>query len=114
SGLLLVTLFCFIAPVHQPSILSFPRRSSSDLLPAPLSACYAALSRGTAAAEGSRVAAFLGLPFERRSLTVIAVMTHRPINKGRRSEEHTSELQSRENVVCRLLLEKKKRQEKQL
>src|SRR5690606_7917070 len=27
----------------------------------------------------------------------------------RRSEEHTSELQSRENLVCRLLLEKKKR-----
>src|SRR5690606_41473855 len=26
----------------------------------------------------------------------------------RRSEEHTSELQSRENIVCRLLLEKKK------
>src|SRR5690606_40649064 len=31
-----------------------------------------------------------------------------------RSEEHTSELQSRENLVCRLLLEKKKyNQEKQ-
>src|SRR5690606_39404609 len=27
---------------------------------------------------------------------------------SRRSEEHTSELQSRENLVCRLLLEKKK------
>src|SRR5690606_6354711 len=27
---------------------------------------------------------------------------------GPRSEEHTSELQSRENLVCRLLLEKKK------
>src|SRR6266511_4435537 len=27
---------------------------------------------------------------------------------GERSEEHTSELQSRENLVCRLLLEKKK------
>src|SRR5690606_40694927 len=27
-----------------------------------------------------------------------------------RSEEHTSELQSRENLVCRLLLEKKKQQ----
>src|SRR5690606_18581367 len=27
---------------------------------------------------------------------------------GQRSEEHTSELQSRENLVCRLLLEKKK------
>src|SRR5690606_41138161 len=28
-----------------------------------------------------------------------------------RSEEHTSELQSRENLVCRLLLEKKNRNE---
>src|SRR5690606_42155811 len=28
---------------------------------------------------------------------------------GLRSEEHTSELQSRENIVCRLLLEKKKK-----
>src|SRR5690606_42137234 len=28
--------------------------------------------------------------------------------QGKRSEEHTSELQSRENLVCRLLLEKKK------
>src|SRR5439155_5111524 len=28
---------------------------------------------------------------------------------GRRSEEHTSELQSRGHLVCRLLLEKKKR-----
>src|SRR5690606_29158820 len=28
--------------------------------------------------------------------------------RGQRSEEHTSELQSRENLVCRLLLEKKK------
>src|SRR5690606_18565054 len=30
---------------------------------------------------------------------------------GIRSEEHTSELQSRENLVCRLLLEKKKTRE---
>src|SRR5690606_40327522 len=29
-------------------------------------------------------------------------------NAAKRSEEHTSELQSRENLVCRLLLEKKK------
>src|SRR5690606_42091795 len=29
--------------------------------------------------------------------------------EGLRSEEHTSELQSRENLVCRLLLEKKKK-----
>src|SRR5690606_41812524 len=31
----------------------------------------------------------------------------RPILRMNRSEEHTSELQSRENLVCRLLLEKK-------
>src|SRR5690606_41429954 len=30
-----------------------------------------------------------------------------PRSRFRRSEEHTSELQSRENLVCRLLLEKK-------
>src|SRR5262249_58888326 len=30
--------------------------------------------------------------------------------KGHRSEEHTSELQSLTNLVCRLLLEKKKKQ----
>src|SRR3712207_6849443 len=30
----------------------------------------------------------------------------------RRSEEHTSELQSRQYLVCRLLLEKKKKQNK--
>src|SRR5215475_15616254 len=34
--------------------------------------------------------------------------------KRRRSEEHTSELQSRENLVCRLLLEKKKKKKKNM
>src|SRR5690554_7120344 len=32
---------------------------------------------------------------------------------GKRSEEHTSELQSRPHLVCRLLLEKKKKQSSQ-
>src|SRR2546422_3051814 len=32
----------------------------------------------------------------------------RPADSGSRSEEHTSELQSRLHLVCRLLLEKKK------
>src|SRR5690606_40624051 len=36
-------------------------------------------------------------------VTVLVEAGNRP-----RSEEHTSELQSRENLVCRLLLEKKK------
>src|SRR5690606_40723154 len=31
------------------------------------------------------------------------------LHQSTRSEEHTSELQSRENLVCRLLLEKKKK-----
>src|SRR6185436_21158989 len=31
-----------------------------------------------------------------------------PSERGRRSEEHTSELQSPDHLVCRLLLEKKK------
>src|SRR5207302_2688721 len=35
------------------------------------------------------------------------------VETGRaRSEEHTSELQSRENLVCRLLLEKKKKKKR--
>src|SRR5690554_7748610 len=33
-------------------------------------------------------------------------------NSGKRSEEHTSELQSRPHLVCRLLLEKKKKKKK--
>src|SRR5690606_39372019 len=35
------------------------------------------------------------------------------LRKKDRSEEHTSELQSRENLVCRLLLEKKKKNKTQ-
>src|SRR5216684_7968961 len=35
-----------------------------------------------------------------------------PPGKSGRSEEHTSELQSRLHLVCRLLLEKKKKKEK--
>src|SRR5436309_11777527 len=38
------------------------------------------------------------------------LLDHAPV----RSEEHTSELQSRENLVCRLLLEKKKKKYKTL
>src|SRR5690606_41757115 len=38
----------------------------------------------------------------------IAILSRNPNLYSTRSEEHTSELQSRENLVCRLLLEKKK------
>src|SRR5690606_42133180 len=49
-------------------------------------------SSGPAIPASSITASFISTPAERRS------------------EEHTSELQSRENLVCRLLLEKKKLQ----
>src|SRR5258707_2243897 len=42
-------------------------------------------------------------------LTPQPTQTHSPSTSSRlRSEEHTSELQSRQYLVCRLLLEKKK------
>src|SRR2546422_6994155 len=48
----------------------------------------------------------------RHLLLVDAVFLDRPLvdrhRVGERSEEHTSELQSRLHLVCRLLLEKKK------
>src|SRR2546430_13353359 len=47
-------------------------------------------------------------------MTVITITTvgygeTRPLDANGRSEEHTSELQSQSNLVCRLLLEKKKK-----
>src|SRR2546430_5044853 len=44
-----------------------------------------------------------GLALRRRWLILGVVLV------GSRSEEHTSELQSQSNLVCRLLLEKKKK-----
>src|SRR5690606_40869179 len=43
-----------------------------------------------------------------RTSTSWRTATATPARTADRSEEHTSELQSRENLVCRLLLEKKK------
>src|SRR2546422_4032475 len=43
----------------------------------------------------------------------IAALYHVPLKNVARSEEHTSELQSRLHLVCRLLLEKKKKTTKQ-
>src|SRR5690349_23179921 len=46
-------------------------------------------------------------PSRRRSTTSVPPRSAGPAG-GSRSEEHTSELQSRRDLVCRLLLEKKK------
>src|SRR3712207_8084345 len=59
------------------------------------------------AAEDRRVP---GLPLRRPPLSFLR-QEHPAAERGRarhRSEEHTSELQSRQYLVCRLLLEKKK------
>src|SRR5688572_33415370 len=44
-----------------------------------------------------------------RRLRSCTFTSARAAHRGRRSEEHTSELQSQSNLVCRLLLEKKKK-----
>src|SRR5688572_32303920 len=49
-----------------------------------------------------------GPPAERRSCSSRTSLPRRPRWRRARSEEHTSELQSQSNLVCRLLLEKKK------
>src|SRR5436305_2808090 len=49
------------------------------------------------------------------ALASLAIFSNSPIEKmakdASRSEEHTSELQSRPHLVCRLLLEKKKQRQ---
>src|SRR2546427_4557889 len=49
--------------------------------------------------------------WKRRSRRIPRVEASSAERKWARSEEHTSELQSQSNLVCRLLLEKKKNQQ---
>src|SRR5436305_7865196 len=60
------------------------------------------LALGVAVARHVQPMPSPALPILRRS--------QQPIHYRGRSEEHTSELQSRPHLVCRLLLEKKKKQ----
>src|SRR3712207_8142903 len=67
---------------------------------------YTTLFRSPRAAQGRR-----RVLRPARSQPTVAVAVHRRVAPERtdaRSEEHTSELQSRQYLVCRLLLEKKK------
>src|SRR3712207_8816598 len=52
-----------------------------------------------------RLGGRLGLPASEQQLALVSPA----ISGVERSEEHTSELQSRQYLVCRLLLEKKKK-----
>src|SRR5438093_8557837 len=73
---------------------------------------YTTLFRSRELASGDLVEAVVPIwaarGAERRVVGVIVVGTHVTDRLEARSEEHTSELQSLTNLVCRLLLEKKK------
>src|SRR2546421_2414053 len=71
---------------------------------------YTTLFRSLAGA-GRRVAAphFVDLPAARQHRS--ADLRDGDFRRRGRSEEHTSELQSRSDLVCRLLLEKKKKKQ---
>src|SRR2546421_8373272 len=57
-------------------------------------------------------AASSSFPFRRKSLATSGSRSWFSGPPWDRSEEHTSELQSRSDLVCRLLLEKKKKKKK--
>src|SRR5690606_40646496 len=85
---------------------SFPTRRSSDLFPAPTS-----LHHPPRHLPAQRILHQLirAAPLDQPQLVHLAPrQRYEPRRLRLRSEEHTSELQSRENLVCRLLLEKKK------
>src|SRR5690606_40423489 len=95
------------------ALLSFPTRRSSDLI------LITEAARGEGGylynAKGERfLENYIPNKMELGPRDLISQAIISEYNAGRgfkgpygRSEEHTSELQSRENLVCRLLLEKK-------
>src|SRR5690242_21321151 len=94
----------FSEPASTRNLPSFPTRRSSDLV----DECQATLIEAEAL---EAITAERGIAVEagqhRRNLVT---RKRRPArSRSDRSEEHTSELQSHVNIVCRLLLEKKKR-----
>src|SRR5690606_39908233 len=85
---------------------SFPTRRSSDLRTPgrwPISCC--STCRGNPIDGAAAAASPVPRCDEPAAVYYTGKATHR--SREERSEEHTSELQSRENLVCRLLLEKK-------
>src|SRR5437870_9133953 len=92
---------------------SAPGLPAPSALPAPSSARTPGASAAAVRAAASRAAA---RPARAPGTSSVRMVGH-PLGHGpdrideRRSEEHTSELQSRGHLVCRLLLEKKKTQQ---
>src|SRR5699024_12602329 len=108
SPLSLILCFHFLsfprssAPLH---LCSFPTRRSSDLS-AVVNGPYVCGS-SISARLARRAASFGSDTVARRVGPYRSVKLSPPLIS--RSEEHTSELQSRFDLVCRLLLEKKKK-----
>src|SRR3712207_7730432 len=75
-----------------------------------------ALAGGLLVLAGALSYAGGALYFQRRFATLppLAVVAGTLVGCAVRSEEHTSELQSRQYLVCRLLLEKKKKNKQQI
>src|SRR5204862_8004052 len=105
-------IFLLQADYHPPTPHSFPTRRSSDLFRVRL--CDPAELAFPVAVEHNPVdVAGLRTRFPavgtRGAKTNVGSRAGRVVSIQQRSEEHTSELQSRRDLVCRLLLEKKKR-----
>src|SRR5206468_8744709 len=99
----LYSTFFFSSAVDHRALHSFPTRRSSDLV---TSSC----SRPSTCRRRWRHSIPRVQTTSRRSESKLRQDSHqRWLSCARtRSEEHTSELQSRSDLVCRLLLEKKK------
>src|SRR2546422_7568884 len=86
---------------RPPRSTLFPYTTSSDLSNGDRARAFAGYMRiHTLEATG-------GLTYARMGRFVAKPGTPAKLTDGHRSEEHTSELQSRLHLVCRLLLEKK-------
>src|SRR5207302_11282446 len=101
-------------PCPTPRLHSFPTRRSSDLAgtkPGPAAEVLLRWPQSERNAGAPSFAFFTkgGIPQIYNFLEVAETDVMRIVFSfsSYRSEEHTSELQSRENLVCRLLLEKK-------
>src|SRR5690606_41897254 len=103
----------FICCVYLRGLHSFPTRRSSDLLPSKTlstsSGSASSVSSTPTSEPPMRLPTALPPACPEKPMPTFT-LSHRSLSSSRaeRSEEHTSELQSRENLVCRLLLEKKK------
>src|SRR5690606_41601043 len=109
---LALQLFSCLHAACVPLLLhSFPTRRSSDLSSCRPRCSWPASRRATWSSRSSSTTPAPAPARRGGSTTSAGSVGGAAAGPTTRSEEHTSELQSRENLVCRLLLEKKKNKE---